>query len=417
MNALRRVLSRAGLITAAGALALLGMVNAHATGQPQTLQNLQGGLLGHDTKILTPRGVTVHAASFTRKGPSTFIYLDLGLNYDDEIDVFLSNGNGVSEIQKYTNYTIAQQSSYFGASTLHYFPADGVHTTACLVVADQANGRKPAILSFRLGKDGKLAKRPASTVIDPLGGWGSGGLPSDVQGYDDVAVVTESPMFSTGGVETFVLGAGCTLAAGTQIPNSTFRYYISSSVNGSGVIAEPDQANSQVDLYSTDLAGNLTYLGATSSQFRGLDSSAQNGSNLFTGDANGTIALAQGGTVSGGTVTWDPTSPQFDPAGSNNASSWFDSVDGNYVNGEQAFGAPAGIGFYSGDSSFKFLSHAATGDPYSYVVNFGQTGSTLWVNDGDSFIDACLLTSGGSSGCTTVAQATTGGFFPGMAVS
>ncbi|HLJ67616.1 MAG TPA: hypothetical protein VKX16_09690 [Chloroflexota bacterium] len=386
-----RVLFRAGLLLAAGALAPAAIPGAHAAGgvNPAT---------GNGAAGRSHAPVHIGAFSIPLAG-ATYLYAEDG-TCPDNIEVFKVTGNTATKIQTFAASGACQTSpTYYGQNELAVAKAKG---GACLVQAsvDGTNGSAPgSVLSYTVSSSTGMIGSQVSSIPDQLGG-----SPTDVKfsAKNKYAVVTTSD-YNGGqdGVSSYHLGAGCALTHVSTAPDPTGGDLPSSTVASNGEVVSTNLFNNTLDAFSLNGSGLLTYQTATPSQIGVPDSDAANGTQIFTGQATGSAPQAQAGTVAGsGAVSYSPGSPQADPAGVNGAASWFDKTHKNFVQAEQA---SSSLGFYHA-SPFAFSQHVSLAASGGYPTDMQQKGKVLFVLDrSTNDIEACTLTPSGASGCVSIA--------------
>lgn len=230
-----------------------------------------------------------------------------------------------------------------------------------------------------------------SNLPDPLNG-----APDDVKitPNQNLAVVT-----STNGDESYSVGAGCALTQVSAVAAGDGNI-ASSALFGSRGVVSTDITNNT--LYTFVLASNgaLTLANSVASQLAAPDSAATDGKLAFTGLATVGASQGQEGQVDlSGNITFSPGSPQTDPAGLNGAASFFDSVHGNFVQGEQLSGS---IGFYHA-SPFAFSQHVALPNSNSIPTVFIQIGQYLIILERSTdTVDYCKTSATGASNCGTL---------------
>jgi hypothetical protein len=362
----------------------------------------------------TPVHVTANPHALRDAGPKIhYLYVEDG-TCPDSIDVYAISHTTLTHVGNFPN-SACTNFAYFGAQGIDVTSANSTHGP-CLVQGDQSG----FVDSYTLNPNGSIAPL-VSSVPDSA-------TPSDVHiSHDGQLVYVSSPGTD---LESYALGAGCTLAARATV--STSHFYVSILLDGPKRFVTTDIYAGTIDTYALTASGGMTLLASVAGQIDFPDAlalqtaSTSSGTvqNLFTGSASGGQPQAQGGqyNTTNGTLAFLSGSPASDPSGSVGAAVFFDNADSLLVQGEQLSST---LGVYSvsagtpgAPGSMSFLEQTPLAVSSDNPTLFVMSGPNLFVDglfNGD--IESCHPSSSGVSGCTTAAVLTnTGGSSNGMVI-
>ncbi len=328
-----------------------------------------------------------------------FLYVDDG-SFFDLIDVFQVSTTSITFVGAFPTGG-SFSSGFFGTQDIDVTPANGIHTTPCLVYIDNSHG---FVDSFLINANGSLG-----TLVSRLPNFN----PIDVHiSQNGQLVYVNSLTFSnTSRLASYSLGAGCALTAPATLP--TTRFYVSFALASSTRLVTVNSNTGTIDTYTlmTPNVGSISLLKSVPGQITFQPDSVAvqtaGGSDVFTGQATFNPPRAQGGqeTLSTGAISFLSGSPARDPDpfNSDGAAVLVDSTHSLLVQGEQG---SASLVVYSFTASSMALKQNDVFLDFQFAepTTFAQAGNTLFVNGGvGGDVEACSISSSGVSGCATVA--------------
>lgn len=369
MNIRHRVVTRGRLLLALVAIVAVGVPSAHANS----------------------------AASVATFTGTHYLYADEGNgpwdSKPDNIEVFSITSSGSSHQQ--TKATGANQTiGLYGSNTLAIAPQNSKHGD-CLLLADYAG----FVDSFSILANHRVSSE-VSHLADPI----SGGTPGDVHvsTSGNLAYVADV----TSSLSSWHIGAGCVLTAASTVSAGGGKgYYNLAPVNATRLVA-PDENNSTIDTFSLTSTGGMTLLNSVQSQVPFAGGVTVSSGGVFTGSTvAGPPSYAEAGQYvpSTGAVTFINGSPASDPTGHVGAAVLFDPTNRYLIEGNAESGTLANYSVLGSPPTLAFTSETPLAVAGGFPDQLTVLGATLIVNgrlNGD--IEACQLTSGGASGCTTL---------------
>jgi len=353
--------------------------------------------------------------SATSVSGDPFLYVDDG-SFFDLIDVFQVSTTSIRFVGNFHPAFSSFSSGFFGTQDIAVTPANGIHTTPCLVYIDNSNG---LVDSFRINATTGL---PVAMVSQK-----SNFNPIDVHISSDGTLVYVNSLTSsnTSRLAPYSLGAGCALTALMPVP--TTHFYVSFALASLTRLVTVDSNTGHIDTYALTSSGGISLLNSVPGQISFQPDSVavqtMGGSDVFTGQATFNSPKAQGGneTLSSGAITPLSGSPQTDPDpfNSDGAAVFVDNSDKLLVQGEQG---SASLVLYSFTTSTMALKQNDVFLDFQFAepTTFAQLGNVLFVNGGvGGDVEACLISSSGIGfpGCQTVAVLSdTSGFAGGSVI-
>ncbi len=335
------------------------------------------------------------ATSATSVSGDPFLYVDDG-SFFDLIDVFQVSTTSISFVEAFPTGG-SFSSGFFGTQDIDVTPANGIHTTPCLVYIDNSNG---FVDSFPINATtGKLGSRVSRLFnFNPI----------DVHiSQDGTLVYVNSLTFAnTSRLTPYSLGVGCALTALATL--STTRFYVSFALASSTRLVTVNSNTGTIDTYTlmTPNVGSIILLNSVPGQITFQPDSVAvqttGGSDVFTGQATFNPPRAQGGqeNLVTGAISFLSGSPARDPDffNSDGAAVLFDSDHSLLVQAEQFSaslvvysvtpGAPPS-GSMALQQNDVFLDF-----PFAEPTSFARLGTTLFVNGGvGGDVEACSINS------------------------
>jgi hypothetical protein len=356
--------------------------------------------------------------SATSVSGDPFLYVDDG-SFFDLIDVFQVSTTSIRFVGNFHPAFSSFSSGFFGTQDIAVTPANGIHTTPCLVYIDNSNG---LVDSFRINATTGL---PVS-ASQPLPNTN----PIDVHISQDGTLVYVNSLTpsNTSQLASYSLGAGCVLTAKATL--STGRFYVSFALASlTRLVTVDSNSNTHtIDTYALTPSGGIGPLplksvtGQISFQPDSVAVQTTGGSDVFTGQATFNPPLAQGGNenLSTGDISFLSGSPKRDPDffNSDGAAVFVDNSDSLLVQGEQG---SATLVLYSFTASSMALKENDIFLDFQFAepTSFAQLGNILFVNGGvGGDVEACPISSSGIPrfGCRTVAVLSDSSGFAGGSV-
>ena len=348
--------------------------------------------------------------SATSVGGDPFLYVDDGSRFD-LIDVFQVSTTSITFVGAFPTGG-SFSSGFFGTQDIAVTPANGIHTTPCLVYIDNSNG---FVDSFLINANGSLGARVSRLFnFNPI----------DVHISQDGTLVYVNSLTSpnTSRLTPYSLGAGCAL---TALPSlSTTHFYVSFALASLTRLVTVDSNTGTIDTYALTSSGGISLLNSVPGQISFQPDSVAvqttGGSDVFTGQATFNSPRAQGGneTLSSGAISFLSGSPARDPDpfNSDGAAVLVDSTDSLLVQGEQGSASLVVYSFTASSMALKqndiFLDFQ-----FAEPTSFARLSNTLFVNGGvGGDVEACSISSSGVSGCRTVAVLSDSSGFAGGSV-
>ncbi len=399
-----RYLTQIGAFIATVSLMTMGGITAHAAGSTGPAVNGPRGATFVSSPGRAPSAVIATgralANSLSGVTGTHYLYVDDGgcnpnANNDDYIYAYSVTSSGATQIQTFLssadNCPPTNVGYWYGANPLGVVAANSSHGP-CLVVTDL------------IGKDVQTYNiNPSTGKITSAGGTVATGTPG---GPDDVQPLnaTYAAVTTHYGVNIVSVGASCVPKLTGHVTAPSGHEYVSGAWANSGAqFIEPDFENGGVDVYKFNAnTGAVAFVKANSGILQSARSAASNGNQVFVGQDEGPPVCPMSGIVtSTGAYTSQQQNCENDGVGG--STSWWDGY--NYLNGENY---SAAIGIYSGcchtsGAPFTSLDEAPLAYTHSYVQDFQQSGTTLFVDDGlGGYVDACVVAKNSVSSCSTI---------------
>ena len=357
-------------------------------------------------------------ASATSVSGDPFLYVDDGSSFD-LIDVFQVSTTSIRFVGNFHPVGSSFSSGFFGTQDIAVTPANGIHTTPCLVYIDNSNG---FVDSFTINATTGLPVALVSRL--------SNFNPIDVHISQDGKLVYVNSLISanTSPLASYSLGAGCALTALVTLP--TGRFYVSFALASlTDLVTVDSNSNTHtIDTYALTPSGGISLLKSVTGQISfqpdsvAVQTTGGSSEDVFTGQATFNPPQAQGGNenLSTGAISFLSGSPQRDPDpfNSDGAAVFVDNPDSLLVQGEQGSATLVVYSFTASTMALKqndiFLDFQ-----FAEPTSFAQLGNVLFVNGGvGGDVEACPISSSGIPrfGCRTVAVLSDSSGFAGGSV-
>lgn len=258
----------------------------------------------------------------------------------------------------------------------------------CVFASDDGSG---TFNSFQIQSNGSLKLVTHATVEA-----------SDVQGIavsplGNVVFVGMYISYSSGPVDSFSIGSGCTITEAQSTDTGKAMGSVAVSKSGTQFFVSSYVAGT-IDTYTISGA-SFTFLKSNPANPASPGGLIIAGKHLYSGNAGGSSQASAYAVHSNGSVTSLPGSPATDSQGSNSAQIWYDHADKQVVCSEQ-FSNSFGL-FALVNGTFTFLAHVNGSG--STPTAMAQVGHNLMVtNDSSGSISVYKIAYGSMTLKTTI---------------